>query len=296
VNAFQARVPGSRSRLAFPARVLVPCRARRAAIGKSVHSPCLLLAGVKGDEGRSRNGGTRRLGMKPGISLGRSADLQDAPWSYTVTDGARSEAATEMRDAALSSQSSSASFASGSQQPSPCAQGDTCGRESVACRECCSNASGLFGIIVGDVSLSCGHERMPRAKCDFFAQKGMLDSESSVPGRPWTCNALSHGLDDAHFIPEIPSRLDFIPEHHVRRLRLGEVDALPRTWQSASRTGGRTGGLGRAQAEPEASAEISQNDTLPQVPARLNVACLNARVPCRSRDVWTSADRCTWPA
>jgi hypothetical protein len=212
------------------------------------------------------------LGMKPGISLGRSADLQDAPWSYTVTDGARSEAATEMRDAALSSQSSSDCFEwvmyDMTHQPSPCAQGDTYGRESVACRECCSNASGLFSIKVGDVSLSCGHERMPGAECDFFAQKGMLDSESSVPGRPWTCNALSHGLDDAHFIPEIPTRLDFIPEHHVCRLRHGEVDALPRTWQSASRTGGRTGGLGRAQAEPEASAEISHNDTLPQVPAR----------------------------
>ena len=155
--------------------------------------------------------------------------------------------------------------------PSRSAQEHTCGRESVACREYGSAAdcaSGLFDNKVGDVSLSCGHERMPGAECDFFAQKGMLDSESSVPGRPWTCNALSHGLDDAHFIPEIPTRLDFIPEHHVCRLRHGEVDALPRTWQSASRTGGRTGGLGRAQAEPEASAEISHNDTLPQVPAR----------------------------
>jgi hypothetical protein len=79
----------------------------------------------------------------------------------------------------------------------------------------------------------------------------MLDSESSFPGRPWTFHALSHGLDGVHFIPEIPSRLDFIPEHHVCRLRL--VDALPR--------------LGKAQAEPEVSAESSHNDMLPQVPA-----------------------------
>ena len=165
--------------------------------------------------------------MKPGISLGLSADLQDAPWSYTVTDGARSEAATEMRDTAQSSAGSC---------PSPCAQGDTCGRESVACREYGSAAdcaSGLFDNKVGDVSLSCGHERMPLAECDFFAQKGMLDSESSFPGRPWTFHALSHGLDGVHFIPEIPTRLDFIPEHHVCRLRLGDA-----TWQSASRTGG----------------------------------------------------------
>ena len=186
--------------------------------------------------------------MKPGISLGLSADLQDAPWSYTVTDGARSEAATEMRDTAQSSAGSC---------PSPCAQGDTCGRESVACRAEFASRRGLFDIKVGDLSLSCGHERMPLAECDFFAQKGMLDSESSFPGRPWTFHALSHGLDGVHFIPEIPSRLDFIPEHHVSRLRLGEVDALPRTWQ-----------LGKAHAEPEASAESSHNDTLPQVPAR----------------------------
>ena len=192
--------------------------------------------------------------MKPGISLGRSPDIQDALWSYTVTDGARSEAATEMRDAAQSSQSSAGSFSAGSQQPSPCAQEHSCGRESVACREYGSAAdcaSGLFDNKVGDVSLSCGHERMPGAECNFFVQKGMLDSESSFPGRPWTSHALNHGLDGVHFIPEIPSRLDFIPEHHVCRLRL--VDALPR--------------LGKAQAEPEVSAESSHNDMLPQVPA-----------------------------